>query len=118
MVHPHPVPLVVASVASGVEMFGTMSGMIGFFGNSIYMFEGINMILPIYESHRDKKNFPMLLTGVIFGVTCILCTIGSLWYLCYGEDTADTAVSNLDDKSFARPMIGALFGFAAFGSVS
>ena len=51
-------------------------------------------------------------------MTCILCTIGSLWYLCYGEDTADTAVANLSDRSVARPIIGALFGFAAFGSVS
>lgn len=45
-------------------------------GNSVYMFEGIGIIIPIYESMEKKQDFIKLLSLLIINLVCVFILFG------------------------------------------
>jgi len=56
-----------------------------FFGTSIFLFEGVGVILPIRESWQKPQNFPKILTLMIIFLTMVLIIFGLINYLIYGD---------------------------------
>lgn len=82
-------------------------------GSCSYVYEGINLVLPIYESAMDKATVPRLVVGSTLLVTALYAGLGCLFYLAFGGDTKDMATLNLPRGSFwgvALPSAFALVG--------
>lgn len=102
---PEPIPWV-----------GEPVDIIKFFGSAVYYFEGINLILPIYDAHKNKSQFPCLLACVIIGLTIGFCGFSLIWCLLFGEDTANLIVQNLPEGSFANLIVQVAYGIGMFSS--
>ncbi|CAK9032122.1 Vacuolar amino acid transporter 3 [Durusdinium trenchii] len=66
-----------------------------FLGSSVYVFEGITMVIPIQNSMQDRQQLPDMLTKVLGTVTVLFCLFGSLNFYAYGQDTAPIILNNL-----------------------
>ncbi|BGP50944.1 hypothetical protein JCM10450v2_006870 [Rhodotorula kratochvilovae] len=69
-------------------------------GTAVFAFEGIGLVLPVYESMREPHKFPRVLSGVMVGSMVLFASGGVLAYLAYGSDIQTVVFINLpqDDK--------------------
>eukprot|EP00928_Gymnodinium_smaydae_P099859 TRINITY_DN9650_c0_g1_i1.p1 TRINITY_DN9650_c0_g1~~TRINITY_DN9650_c0_g1_i1.p1 ORF type:complete len:480 (-),score=51.42 TRINITY_DN9650_c0_g1_i1:415-1854(-) len=95
-----------------VVQFGEPKGAVLFFATCIYVYEGINMILPIYEAHQNKDTFDSILVTVLITLTVVFITFGCLWYSVFGDSVADIASLNLAPESVGSKVISPLYAFA------
>eukprot|EP01138_Halocafeteria_seosinensis_P015986 gb/GECG01016314.1/.p1 GENE.gb/GECG01016314.1/~~gb/GECG01016314.1/.p1 ORF type:complete len:725 (+),score=95.54 gb/GECG01016314.1/:1-2175(+) len=51
-----------------------------FIGSSVYSLEGINLVLPIETSLRDKKKAPLVIGGGTVVYCCMVCLLGSFGF--------------------------------------
>eukprot|EP00929_Paragymnodinium_shiwhaense_P025586 TRINITY_DN15438_c0_g1_i1.p1 TRINITY_DN15438_c0_g1~~TRINITY_DN15438_c0_g1_i1.p1 ORF type:complete len:508 (+),score=65.79 TRINITY_DN15438_c0_g1_i1:83-1606(+) len=91
-----------------VQYVGESSAVLEFMGTMVYAYEGINVVLPIYEAHEKKEQFGKLFGTVLAGITLIFCTFGALWYSVFGAATLDTASLNLPE-GIASDVVPLLF---------
>lgn len=74
-----------------------------FIGTAVFTFEGIGLIIPITESMKEPQRFPMVLTGVMLGITVIFTSMGALSYAAFGEDVQTVVILNLpQDNRFVN----------------
>mmetsp|Transcript_5817 Transcript_5817/g.10163 ORF Transcript_5817/g.10163 Transcript_5817/m.10163 type:complete len:667 (+) Transcript_5817:72-2072(+) len=66
-----------------------------FLGSSVYVFEGITMVIPIQNSMKNKADLPGMLKAVTGSVTLLFCLFGGLSFYAYGQDTKPIIVDNL-----------------------
>jgi proton-coupled amino acid transporter len=57
-----------------------------FFGTSIYVFEGIGIVLPVKDSVQNPERYKYILTGMMFFLVVILIAFGLFNYLVYGAE--------------------------------
>merc|ERR1719223_1253156 len=74
-------------------------------GSCAYAYEGINIVLPLYESAKDKNAMPKLLISITSFNTLLYICFGCIGYLAFGTDTGDLATLNLPKGSFAGKAI-------------
>ncbi|GAA5847181.1 hypothetical protein JCM9279_006126 [Rhodotorula babjevae] len=69
-------------------------------GTAVFAFEGIGLVLPVYESMREPQKFTRVLSGVMVGSMVLFASGGLLAYLAYGSDIQTVVFINLpqDDK--------------------
>jgi len=81
-----------------------------FLGTSCYTFEGIPLMLPIYESMRDKAAFPRVF-NLTFWIAVAVLEIGYalLGYLAYGEGVNPISILSVPLNKGTRAVI---LGFA------
>lgn len=53
---------------------------------AVFAFEGIGLVLPVYESMREPEKFTRVLSGVMVGSMTLFASGGLLAYLAYGSD--------------------------------
>jgi len=82
-----------------------------FLGTAVYAFEGITMILPIYNSMRNKKALVPLIWKVLGGLTIIMSTFGAVSFYAFGSATKPIVLSNLPHQG--RVVVSFLFIFVA-----
>ncbi|KAL1985241.1 hypothetical protein VTN96DRAFT_8157 [Rasamsonia emersonii] len=70
-----------------------------FIGTAIFTYEGIGLIIPILESMKKPEKFPIVLAGVIAGITVVFLSAGSLSYAAYGSATKTVILLNLPQDS-------------------
>jgi len=85
-----PVPLINSSNADSLLWLGACA----------YLFEGINTVLPIYESARDKMMVPKLIVVITLFINIVYTLFGCLFYAALGDSTKDLATLNLPQGSF------------------
>eukprot|EP00930_Biecheleria_cincta_P102688 TRINITY_DN9448_c0_g1_i1.p1 TRINITY_DN9448_c0_g1~~TRINITY_DN9448_c0_g1_i1.p1 ORF type:complete len:502 (-),score=50.34 TRINITY_DN9448_c0_g1_i1:124-1629(-) len=86
-------------------------------GTTSYAYEGINVVLPLYESARSKETMPKLLSGITAFITLVYIAFGCLTYLAFGTEVASLATLNLPEGSAeaqAIPGISVIIGLASF----
>lgn len=68
-----------------------------FLGTAVYVFEGIGLVLPIYNAvdARLKDRFPVLLSNTIIGLVIFLCVFAGIVYASFGIDTQAVVTLNL-----------------------
>lgn len=99
-------------MGAGVALWEPPSGSIMFFGTCVYVYEGINMVLPIYEAHEDKKGFGKLLVGVLSTLTVVFVCFGCVWYCAFGSSVGGVATLNLPDGTLGAQLVPALYSIA------
>jgi proton-coupled amino acid transporter len=55
-----------------------------FFGTSIYVFEGIGIVLPVKDSTQNPEKYKYILSGMMFLLVILLIAFGSFNYFVYG----------------------------------
>ncbi|ORX82964.1 hypothetical protein K493DRAFT_326902 [Basidiobolus meristosporus CBS 931.73] len=66
-----------------------------FIGTALFSYEGIGLVLPIVNSMKEPKRFPLVLTSVIVAVTVIFITVGAMSYSAFGDKTETIVLLNL-----------------------
>jgi solute carrier family 36 (proton-coupled amino acid transporter) len=70
-----------------------------FIGTAIFTFEGIGLIIPIQESMKDPKKFPVVLGAVMVIITVVFTSMGALSYAAYGSKTKTVVILNMPQDS-------------------
>lgn len=70
-------------------------------GTQIFCFEGIALVLPIYDAVRDKKRFPLVFSGCLAVVCAVYMLSGLLGYLAFGEQSNAIVLLNLPFSALA-----------------
>lgn len=70
-----------------------------FIGTAIFTFEGIGLIIPIQESMKEPKKFPIVMGGVMIIITVVFISMGALSYAAYGSATETVVILNLPQDS-------------------
>jgi len=78
-------------------------------GTCVYVYEGINVVLPIYEAHENKKNFSCVLGSVLSVLTIVFIVFGTIWYCVFGSKAAGVAPMNLPNGSLETSVIPPLY---------
>lgn len=88
-----------------------------FYSSAIYAFEGIGLVLPVYNEMRNKRAFSpwygVLNTGMAF-VTIMYFSIGFYGYLKYGQGVAASITLNLNVEKISFQVLKILFSIAIF----
>jgi len=74
-----------------------LQGLPYFFGVSIYTFEGIGMVIPVYNSMQSKDNFKQVWGLALVCVALLNTSFGFLGYYAYRSNLEDIIISNLPD---------------------
>merc|ERR1712048_1319922 len=85
-------------------------------GTCAYAYEGINIVLPTYESAKDKDTMPKLLVSITSITTLVYISFGCLTYWVLGTEVASMVSLNLPKGSFvgrAIPMTSVIIGLAS-----
>lgn len=99
-------------VHEDVELFGSWNGMLLCASTCVYVYEGINVVLPIYEAHENKENYNKILTSVLAPLTIIFVCFGSLWYCAFGSSVAGVATLNLPGGSAEASVVSGFYALA------
>lgn len=70
-----------------------------FMGFSVYAFEGINMVIPMYTAHKNKDSFTCVLTGCIVFTIILFCVFASANAVLYGSNLKPILTMNLPHDS-------------------
>jgi len=60
-------------------------GMWSMVGFSIYVFEGIGILMPVMQACECPEKFDKILIAAVATLTTAFCTFGTLSYLAYGN---------------------------------
>ena len=60
-------------------------GMWRMVGFSIYVFEGIGILMPVMQACECPEKFDKILIAAVATLTTAFCTFGTLSYLAYGN---------------------------------
>lgn len=81
-------------------------------GSCAYVYMGVNIVLPVYESAQDKGMVPVLLSLSTLVVTLLYVLFGLLFYFAFGEEVGSLATLNLPAHSWAGHVFPCLFALA------
>ncbi|WAR27571.1 S36A1-like protein [Mya arenaria] len=88
-----------------------------FFGQAIYSFEGIGLVLPLHNKMRTPAAFPGM-TGILtLGLTITIClynVVGFYGYLKYGDDAKGSVTLNLPSDNWLYLSTKLMFAVALF----
>jgi len=82
-----------------------------FLGSSVYVFEGVTMVIPIQNSMIHREALPKMLFKVLSVITVLFCIFGALNFYTYGQNTEPIIINNM-------PQIGKLAVTAMFSLVA
>lgn len=98
-----------------LPMSSPMNQMLIFVGFSVYAFEGITMVVPIYTAHRHKESFPSVLSWTIIGITALFSIFATANVILYGDLLQPILTLNLPRGSRLRMWVSMAF---ALGSLT
>lgn len=97
--------------ADDIDLVG--SGWLLFVGTSVFCFECINFVIPMYAEHENKETFVPVLTKTLWSVMGLFILFGLVNYLNYGSGTKTTITLNLPSGSFVGKVVPLAFAFAS-----
>lgn len=90
-------------------IYYSVSGFPLFFGTSVYVYEGMAIILPIEESMKNKKHFLPVLGISIALVAVSFVVFACLVYMAFGQRTMTIALLNLPASEIPVQIVEALY---------
>jgi len=85
-----------ATTSDPLVLFNVL-GLTNFFGVSICVFEGVGMVLPVYNSMQNPKSFKVIWGSTMGLVTGIYMFFGAFGYMAYRPAIEDIILANLPD---------------------
>mmetsp|Transcript_13684 Transcript_13684/g.36636 ORF Transcript_13684/g.36636 Transcript_13684/m.36636 type:complete len:536 (+) Transcript_13684:123-1730(+) len=77
-----------------------------YLGTTCYIFEGIPLVLPIYESMANKQDFPRVFNWVFWvGVVMLETFYGLVGYLAFGDDINPVSILSIPMTSFTKTIM-------------
>jgi proton-coupled amino acid transporter len=70
-------------------------GMAIFFGNAIYSFEGIGLVLPIENEMRNPQDYPRILSLAMVIIAIVYSLVGELTLLAFGNISEGSATAEI-----------------------
>merc|ERR1719382_890202 len=92
-------------------------GWLMFAGTSVFSFECINFVLPMYEAHEKPETFVPILSSTLCLVALMFVGFGGLNYMYYGCDTEDVLTLNLPKDSPSGKVMPFAFSLASLLNV-
>eukprot|EP00931_Biecheleriopsis_adriatica_P056695 TRINITY_DN33607_c0_g1_i1.p1 TRINITY_DN33607_c0_g1~~TRINITY_DN33607_c0_g1_i1.p1 ORF type:complete len:525 (-),score=77.81 TRINITY_DN33607_c0_g1_i1:81-1607(-) len=88
-----------ATVPSGdISPVTTWSGLFVCIGQACFMFEGVGLVLPTFDSCRNPRDFPRIYAIVLLFILGIVFAVGILGYLAYGESVQSLVLLNFPES--------------------
>ncbi|CAE8634812.1 unnamed protein product, partial [Polarella glacialis] len=84
-------------------------------GSASFMFEGIGLVIPTFESSKEPQRYPFIFASVMLLVWVLVISVGLLGYLAYGEEVQPLILLNFT-SGLVPDSIRMLFAFAMFCS--
>eukprot|EP00747_Dinoflagellata_sp_TGD_P053223 gnl/TRDRNA2_/TRDRNA2_148349_c3_seq3.p3 gnl/TRDRNA2_/TRDRNA2_148349_c3~~gnl/TRDRNA2_/TRDRNA2_148349_c3_seq3.p3 ORF type:complete len:248 (+),score=34.13 gnl/TRDRNA2_/TRDRNA2_148349_c3_seq3:641-1384(+) len=87
---------VVASSGTDFDALGTFDplGSLVFMGTACFSFEGIGLLLPMYDSARYPESFPVVFSLVFGLITTMIACVGLFGYMAFEEQTEVLVLEN------------------------
>mmetsp|Transcript_11747 Transcript_11747/g.35810 ORF Transcript_11747/g.35810 Transcript_11747/m.35810 type:complete len:473 (+) Transcript_11747:357-1775(+) len=79
-----------------------------FFGQVTAALEGIGLVIPVEQSMKDPKKFPLVMGLALTSLVVVLMTIGVLGFVTFGEHTQSIILLNMQGKGFISAVKGVL----------
>jgi len=98
---------------SEVKAFNA-DGVLVCLGIACFAFEGIGLVIPIYDSCRHPESFSKVYGGTIAGIMFLISTMSGLGYMAFGESTNTLILLNLGGQVSA--VIEFMFSLVMMGS--
>jgi len=95
-----------------IEFVNPPASSLLYLGTCVYVYEGINVVLPIYEAHECKENFSRMLGAVLSALTVIFVLFGIVWYLTFGDTTQEIASLNLPQGTLEANLVASAYAIA------
>lgn len=89
------------------------NGWLLFMGTSVFSFECINFVIPMYEEHEKKESFVPVLSATLCGVIVLFVGFGAVNYASYGEATASPVTLNLPHGAPVGKIVPFAFALAS-----
>ncbi|KAI8060102.1 transmembrane amino acid transporter protein-domain-containing protein [Gongronella butleri] len=83
-----------------------------FLGTAAFTYEGIGLVIPITESMKDPKQFPMVLRRALFIITLLFVSMGAISYMTFGDHVQTIILLNLPSKDPVVSSIQTLYSLA------
>jgi len=90
----------IASNPTKLPQIGSFSNFALFFGQSVFAFEGIGVILPVEKKSKKPKDFVFVMYCSIIFVIILYITVGFFGYLAYPNDIKGSVTLNLSETHF------------------
>lgn len=100
---------------SELRLASPLGQLITFAGFSVFAFEGITMVIPIYVAHKNKDSFTFTLGWTIMGITALFSIFASANVVLYGDVLEPIVTLNLPSSSILRVWVSCAF---ALGSLT
>eukprot|EP00927_Polykrikos_kofoidii_P011370 TRINITY_DN14817_c0_g2_i1.p1 TRINITY_DN14817_c0_g2~~TRINITY_DN14817_c0_g2_i1.p1 ORF type:complete len:324 (+),score=43.28 TRINITY_DN14817_c0_g2_i1:141-974(+) len=100
-------------IAEGASIGFSAQEAFSFIGFSIYTFEGVNMVIPIYKTHANKDRFVPLLTSTIVFIILIFSSFATANVLLFGNALKPVLTMNLPINSSFAGWVPAAFTVAS-----
>ncbi|CAE8631790.1 unnamed protein product, partial [Polarella glacialis] len=84
-------------------------------GSASFMFEGIGLVIPTFESSREPQRFPLIFVSVMLLIWMMVISVGLLGYLAYGDGVQPNILLNFEGGPVINS-IRLLLAFAMFAS--
>eukprot|EP00930_Biecheleria_cincta_P000222 TRINITY_DN10045_c0_g1_i1.p1 TRINITY_DN10045_c0_g1~~TRINITY_DN10045_c0_g1_i1.p1 ORF type:complete len:504 (-),score=71.03 TRINITY_DN10045_c0_g1_i1:112-1593(-) len=101
--------------AGGIALSSSTQQTLMFAGFSVFAFEGITMVIPIYTAHKNKASFAGTLSWTICGIIVLFSVFSSANVLLYGTELQPVLTLNLPSASSLRDWVSCAF---ALGSLT
>mmetsp|Transcript_54103 Transcript_54103/g.99922 ORF Transcript_54103/g.99922 Transcript_54103/m.99922 type:complete len:278 (+) Transcript_54103:3-836(+) len=88
-----------------------------FMGFSVFAFEGINMVIPMYTAHRNKETFSNLLSITIIVIIAVFSTFAVANIMLYGGELQPILTQNMPAENAAAGLVPLAFGLASLALV-
>jgi len=105
--------LATGGVAPELKLGCPLQEALVFLGFSVFTFEGINMVIPMYTAHRDKRSFSRLLAKTIVVIIALFSVFATANVLLYGRSLQPILTLNLPQDSRVVGWVPLAFALAS-----
>lgn len=102
-----------SGIAEDVRFVSSLPECLAFLGVSVFTFDGINMVIPMYTAHHNKASFKRILLWTIIGIIVLFSAFGSASALLYGTQVQPILTLNLPRDSLTADWVPLGFAMAS-----
>lgn len=100
-------------LADDIKMDCSLQQIFVFLGFSVFTFEGINMVIPMYTAHKNKDSYVRCLTCTLVAIIAIMSAFASANAMLYGSHLKPILTMNLPEASTSQVIVPLVISLAS-----